>query len=53
MNTGKTRLVSAGPNGGPGNDLSLYPSFSPDGRYVAFESTAGNLPAGNGSDILV
>jgi Tol biopolymer transport system component len=53
MTTGKTRLVSAGPNGGPGNDLSLYPSFSPDGRYVAFESSASNLPGGNGSDIFV
>ena len=53
MATGKTRLVSAGPNGGPGNRLSLYPSFSPDGRYVAFASSAGNLPGGNGSDIFV
>ncbi len=53
MTTGRTRLVSAGPNGGPGNDLSLYPSFSPDGRYVAFESSAGNLPGGNGSDIRI
>jgi Tol biopolymer transport system component len=48
MTTGKARRVSAGPNGGPGNGFSAYPSFSPNGAYVTFGSDARNLPGGDG-----
>jgi hypothetical protein len=49
-------LVSLSLNGQKGNDDSLYPSISADGRYVAFRSRASNLVLGdtNGlSDIFV
>ena len=41
--TGTTTLVSAAPGGGLGDDNSLSPSISDDGRYVAFSSAATNL----------
>ena len=41
--TPTTTLVSVGLSGGPGNDASLMPSISADGRFVAFESLASNL----------
>lgn len=37
------RLVSAGTNGRQGNDRSLQPSISRDGRFVAFVSLADNM----------
>jgi Tol biopolymer transport system component len=39
-----TKLVSrgAGPGGVPGDGQSVRPSISADGRYVAFDSDAGN-----------
>jgi Tol biopolymer transport system component len=45
MKTGATTLVSraSGANGANGNGLSLDPSISADGRYVAFASLATNL----------
>jgi Tol biopolymer transport system component len=35
------------PGGAESNGFSFYPSISDDGRYVAFESTATNLVAGD------
>lgn len=53
---GTTSRVSVGPVGAQSNGESRYPSISADGRYISFESDAGNLVAGdtNGvSDIFV
>jgi Tol biopolymer transport system component len=41
--TGECTLESAGPGGLPGNGESSSPDISRDGRYVVFESAAGNL----------
>ena len=41
--TGRTERVSVDSNGVQGNDYSSRPSFSADGRYVAFVSNATNL----------
>jgi Tol biopolymer transport system component len=41
--TGDCTLESVGPGGSPGNGESLSPDISRDGRYVVFESAAGNL----------
>lgn len=43
----KTRLVSATRSGQAGNGASLDPSSTDDGRYVAYETTASNLLAGD------
>ena len=50
-----TERVSLDSLGAQGNALSEYPSFSADGRYVAFQSFASNLVSGDtsGSDIFV
>jgi hypothetical protein len=49
--TGSTERVSVDSIGAEGNGASLYPSVSADGRFVAFQSAASNLVAGdtNGS----
>ncbi len=39
------RLISMAPNGAPANGPSEWPSISPDGNYVAFNSSATNLGA--------
>jgi Tol biopolymer transport system component len=44
--TGITTLISSSSTGTPGDDDSLAPSISADGRYVAFQSDAGNLLPG-------
>ncbi len=44
---GSTERVSVGPLGVQGNQHSRYAAISADGRYVAFESTASNLVAGD------
>ncbi|MFJ9454315.1 TolB family protein [Kitasatospora sp. NPDC101447] len=45
--TGRTRLVSLGVDGKPGDSMSLNPTISADGRTVGFTSFASNLvPAG-------
>ena len=50
----KTRLVSRAPNGEPATGgYSEYPSFSANGRFVAFQSSATNLPGGDGSSEIV
>ncbi len=47
LQTGTTVLVSVGTDGvSPGNDTAFDPVISPDGRYVAFLSSAINLAAG-------
>lgn len=43
----KTELVSVAWDGGMANEGSDSPSISADGRYVAFESDASNLVAGD------
>ncbi|MEN6402818.1 MAG: calcium-binding protein, partial [Armatimonadia bacterium] len=44
---GTTTRVSVSSGGAQANDQSRYPVISSDGRYVAFESWAGNLVAGD------
>ncbi|HWY76192.1 MAG TPA: hypothetical protein VN281_11280, partial [Verrucomicrobiae bacterium] len=46
-----TMLVSVGTNGGCGNGLSRESAMTPDGRYVAFSSSASNLVAGDTNGI--
>ena len=41
--TGECTLESVGRGGSPGDGESLSPDISRDGRYVVFESAAGNL----------
>jgi Tol biopolymer transport system component len=48
---GTTVLVSVAANGGPGNGASTEAVLTPDGRYVAFISTATNLVAGDTNNI--
>lgn len=43
----ETVLVSHDLNGGPANDYSQWPSISDDGRFVAFDSDASDLVAGD------
>lgn len=45
--TGETKLVSAAADGTPGDDFSGNAVISADGRYVAFDSLADNLVAGD------
>lgn len=45
--TGKTVKVSTGLNGAEANGFSADPDITPDGRYVAFESSASNLVKGD------
>ncbi|MEU3777350.1 hypothetical protein AB0F11_29930 [Streptomyces sp. NPDC032472] len=45
--TGRTDRISVGPDGNEGNSASRTATISADGRYVAFESTASNLVAGD------
>jgi hypothetical protein len=44
--SGNTELVSKG-SGGPADSSSFSPAISADGRYVAFDSAAGNLVGGD------
>ena len=45
---GTTTLVSTSTNGGFGNGVSRSSAMTPDGRYIAFVSSASNLaPGGN------
>ena len=51
LESNTTLLVSVNTNNnGPGNGSSYSPSISVDGRYVLFQSTAGNLAAGSVSN---
>jgi Tol biopolymer transport system component len=50
MQTGVMELVSATHDGVPGNGNAVwYPWISPDGRYVAFNTEAGDMGPRNGS----
>src|SRR4030042_2028754 len=54
--TGETTRVSVSSADVQGNDNSIYPGMSSDGRYVVFSSTASNLVNGdtnNNSDVFV
>ena len=56
LSTGMTTRVSVSSAGQQGNDDSAWPRICPDGRYVAFNSYADNLVAGdtnNYSDIFL
>src|SRR6266545_1483859 len=46
---GTTTLVSRGAGGEPADASSFSPAISADGRYVAFDSAAGNLVGGDGN----
>jgi Tol biopolymer transport system component len=50
--TGKTTIISKDSAGVFGNDHSLNPAISADGRFVAFQSAAGNLMPGDTNGIL-
>jgi TolB protein len=45
LQSNTTTLVSrqSGPGGAGADDVSSFPAISPDGRYVAFQSSADNL----------
>lgn len=43
--------ISVSTGGGQGNHQSRYPAISADGRYVAFESDATTLVAGDSNDV--
>jgi Tol biopolymer transport system component len=45
--TGTTTRVSVGPGGVPGDNSSISPAISADGRSVAFASVAANLVPGD------
>jgi hypothetical protein len=47
LSAGTTTAVSQSPAGVAGDDDSFSSALSADGRYVAFESAAGNLVAGD------
>ena len=56
VSTGLTTRVSVSSAGQQGDDDSAWPRISPEGRYVAFNSYAGNLVGGdtnNHSDIFL
>jgi Tol biopolymer transport system component len=49
--TGTTTRVSLGPGGQEANGRSAHPAISADGRWVAFESSATNLAAGDANGV--
>jgi hypothetical protein len=49
VDNGTTRLASKTSGGTAADGPSLYPSLSGDGLLVAFQSTADNLPSGDGT----
>ena len=56
LSTGAVVLVSVAEDGTQGDDRSANPAISGDGRFVAFESRAGNLVSDDGNsatDIFV
>jgi hypothetical protein len=48
---GKTLVVSANTNGLPGNAISRKATMTPDGRFVAFLSSATDLAAGDTNNL--
>jgi Tol biopolymer transport system component len=53
VTAGTTTLVSVAPDGTPGNGPSTEPVMTPDGRNVAFLSSATNLTSGIGTNSLL
>ena len=56
LRTGITECASVNPGGMTGNDQSVFPCLSSDGRFVAFTSNASDLvpnDTNGGSDIFV
>lgn len=55
MQTGETRVVDVPAGAGTANGSGMNPQISADGRYVAFDSDATDLPGGelNGSTVDV
>ncbi len=56
LETNQTKRISIDSSGAQGNLLSTQPSISYDGRFIAFESSASNLVAGdtgNLTDIFI
>src|ERR1700694_5878404 len=54
--TGATELISVATDGGEANGPSLFPELNADGRYIVFESQAGDLVSNdqqNYADIFV
>jgi hypothetical protein len=49
---GTTELVSLSDSGAQGLDVSSQPSISADGRWVAFQSAAGNLVDGDMNELI-
>jgi Tol biopolymer transport system component len=49
--SGTTELVSISTSGAQGNGISEVPAISADGRFVAFESIASNLIAGDSNGV--
>ncbi|WP_448204952.1 hypothetical protein [Azospirillum sp. sgz302134] len=49
--TGAVMAVTSAANGTPGNGASYNARFSPDGRKVAFSSTASNLVSGDSNGV--
>lgn len=49
---GKTGRVSVDTGGADANGRSLHPSISADGRFVAFDSSATDLVAGDGNGLV-
>ena len=52
VTSGTTTLLSVAPDGSPGSGASTDPIMTPDGRYVAFLSSATNLVDGTGTNGL-
>ena len=50
--TGKTKIISKNSSGTLGNGFSDKPAISADGRFVAFESEAGNLVPGDTNGMM-
>jgi Tol biopolymer transport system component len=56
LQQGQTTLISMTSSGSAGNGVSDHPQVTPDGRYVAFRSSASNLVANDNNgqpDIFV
>ncbi len=52
MNTGEVLLVTSIAGGAASGASATRPAITPDGRFVAFESTAGNLGFANPSQLV-
>lgn len=53
IESGEIELISAAPNGTPGDDYSINPTLNFDGSVVAFETSADNLVPAVGARLLI